>query len=208
MDNKYKALTGALIGAFVLAAPAVSSAQGVQERAWYVGGSVGRTTFDKTCDEVLIGCDKTDSGGKLFIGRQFSRNLAIEGGYVNLGAAKANGTIAGVPATFDRDANAWDLSAIILVPLGERLSLLGKLGFARSEAKLKGTVAGGPVDASEKRSTYTYGAGAQYSIGRSFALRAEFQRYTNTGGPALTPYLGSAGEDTVDFASIGALWKF
>ena len=208
MTKKNKTLIGALIGAFVLAAPAISSAQQVKERAWYVGGSAGGTSFDKTCDQVVAGCDKTDSGGKFFIGRQFSRHLAVEGGYVNLGAAKANGTIGGLPATFDRDANAWDVSAVILVPRGERLSLLGKLGFARSETKFKGTVAGGPVDVSEKRNAYTFGAGAQYSIGRSLAVRAEFQRYTKTGGPSLTPYIGSAAEDTVDFASLGALWKF
>jgi OmpA-OmpF porin, OOP family len=208
VNKKNKALIGAVLGAFVLAAPAASSAQQIKERAWYVGGSAGGTSFDKTCDQVLVGCDKTDSGGKFFIGRQFSRHLAIEGGYAKLGTAKASGTIAGLPATFDRDANAWDVSAVMFVPLGDRLSLFGKLGFSRSETKFKGTVAGGPVDVSEKRNAYTFGAGAQYSIGRSLAVRAEFQRYTKTGGPSLTPYVGSAAEDTVDLASLGILWKF
>ena len=208
MNKKNNALIGALIGAFVLAAPAVSSAQQIKERAWYVGGSAGRTSFDKTCEQVLVACDKADSGGKFFIGRQFSRHLAIEGGYANLGTAKANGTIGGLPATFDRDASAWDISAVMFVPLGDRLSLFGKLGFSRSETQFKGTVAGGPVDVNAKRNAYTFGAGAQYSIGRSLAVRAEFQRYTKTGGPSLAPYIGTAAEDSVDLASLGVLWKF
>lgn len=91
----------------------------------------------------------------------------MEGGYANLGTAKANGTIGGQPATFDRDVSAWDVSAVMFAPLG-----------------------------------------AQYSIGRSFAVRAEFQRYTKTGGPSLTPYVGTAAEDPVDLASLGVLRKF
>jgi len=191
------------------AAPALCVAQQPQDRGWYVGASAGISDFKRTCDSLLVGCDSNDFAWKLFGGYQLNRNVSFEGGYADLGEARGDGTIGGLPASFDRSVTAWDLAGVLWAPLGERFSLFGKLGVMRSRTKLRGTLAGGPADASENNTTaYTFGAGVQYKVGAQAALRAEWQKYPNTGGPSIEPFLPSSSKDDIDLFTLGLTWKF
>src|SRR5687768_553496 len=60
-----------------------------QDRGPYVGGFFGRADMRDVCEGVSIPCDKTDKSWKIVGGYQFSRNLAAELGYVDLGEAIA-----------------------------------------------------------------------------------------------------------------------
>jgi OOP family OmpA-OmpF porin len=208
MKTNKKALIGAVLGAAVLGVPAAGMAQQQPNvRGGYIGASAGHVSYAKTCESLAIGCDDSDAGVKLFGGYRFSRNLAVEGAYTNLGTATGNGTISGLAANFDRDVSAWDISMLIGAPISQQFSFFGRLGFMRSETQFKGTLLGASVDVSEKKSSFTYGLGAQMELGKSVAVRAEWQRYTNTGGPGLKPYL-TADEVDIDFVSVGLIWKF
>ena len=200
----------ALIAAFsavALAAPMLALAQQPVERGGYLGLTIGHTRFQSTCKDLVIPCDNSDFGGRGFAGYRFSRNLALEGGYANLGTAKANGTIGGVPANFDRDASAWDLSLLLSANFSQGMSLFGRFGIIHSETQFKGTVNGGPVDANEKSNAFTYGAGFQVDFSRHLAVRAEWIRYNNTGGQSLNAYIPS-GEDDINYLGAGVIWKF
>jgi len=82
-------------------APLAVSAQS----SWYVGASAGQSSIDATSADVESGfladdgfiarnttLDKTDAGGKAYLGYRFNRFLAAEGGYVDLGKASFNTT--------------------------------------------------------------------------------------------------------------------
>src|SRR5205085_698572 len=101
-----------------------------------------------------------------FAGYQFNDHLALEAGYRNFGRAQRPGS--------EIRMNAWELLAVGSVPIGG-ISLLGKFGFFRGEGKGSGVFAG----MREQHITYTFGAGLQYDLSRSLALRGEWQHYPN-----------------------------
>lgn len=213
MITNKKAFLGALVGALMLATPALSFAQQrfVQPpdpRGWYFGGTIGSARFDRNCDLSFVACDNTDRAWKLYGGHQFNRNLMLELGYSDLGAADGNGTIGGLPATYQREVTAWDFSMLLGGRPWEHVGLYGRLGLMRHDTHLRGTIVGGPVDAREKGSALTYGITGEYSFTGNFALRAEWQRYRNTGGPAFERYLPGAFEDDVDALTIGFRVRF
>lgn len=205
MKRNKKALIGAFLGAALLI-PATAAVAQQPQASWYVGGSAGQSEFKRTCEGLLIGCDEGDTAWRAFGGYQYSRHVAFELGYADAGEAEAAGTIGGQPATFKRKVRAWDLSGLVLVPMGERFAFFGRLGIMRDETKFTGTLLGAPVAASEKHFGWTYGLGAQAAFG-ALGLRAEWQRYPTTGGNELAPFLPNP-EDDVDVFSLGLLVRF
>ena len=186
-------ITTALAIALALFA-AAAAAQRFPE-GFYAGGSLGYAKAKTFCtDPALAGgaasCDANGSAWRVLGGYQFNRNFALEAGYHNLGKGK----FAGGDMRFD----AFEASGLFMMPLGD-WSLLGRVGFMRATAKGGGALAGGK----ERNNDLTYGAGLQYELSRSFALRGEWQRYPGLGGP---PSFG--GDTDVDVWSFGALYRF
>jgi OOP family OmpA-OmpF porin len=186
-------ITAALAIALALFA-AVASAQRFPE-GFYVGGSLGYGKAKTFCTDPALaggtaGCDASSLAWRLLGGYQFNRNFALEGGYHSLGKGK----FAGSELTFD----AFEASGLFMMPLGD-WSLLGRLGFMRGAARGGGAITG----RKESNNDITYGAGIQYELSRSFAIRGEWQRYPGLGGP---PSFG--GDTDVDVWSFGALYRF
>ena len=132
-----------------------------QTTGFYAGLDVGNAD---------IGPDD-DTGWKIFGGYQFHRNVAAELGISRLydkGGAKVE---------------ALELVAVGILPIADKLSLTGKLGFANVD-----------VTPGEDKTELTFGIGAQYDFTRNLGVRAGWQRY-NT-------------DDEIDFISVGVLWKF
>jgi OOP family OmpA-OmpF porin len=182
--------------AAVAAGPAAA-----QERGIYLGGSLGTAQYKELCDDVTLGsCKEDDTGWRAFAGYQLNRNFALELGYANLGEVGASGLFLGLPTSFVTEVKGFDLSAILSFPLMERLSLLARLGAYRLRTTADVDVAGAVSGAGESNSGLTYGLGLGTDIGK-LGIRAEWQRYENAGG-------GATGEDTIDFFSLGALFRF
>jgi OmpA-OmpF porin, OOP family len=212
ITNK-KAFLGALVATLMLATPALSFAQQrlVQPpdpRGWYFGGMIGNARFDRGCEASLLSCDNSDRAWKIYGGFQFNRNLMLEGGYSDLGAADGNGTIGGMPANFQREVTAIDFSMLLGGRPWDRVGLYGRLGFKRSDTHVRGAVVGTSVDVREKGGALTYGVTGEYSFTDNFALRAEWQRFRNTGGPALEPFFSRSFEDDIDAVTIGFRVRF
>lgn len=193
-------IAAALLGAALLAAPALGSAQ-EQDRGWYAGGSLGRADYKNTCEGLGVPCDDSDSAWRLFGGYRYSRGVAVEVGYADFGATSASGTVAGVGVQAHAEVTAWDLSGVFSLPVGERLSIFGKLGVYRAEVESAGNVGAFTGSASDTGSGFTYGVGAQYDLSRAFGVRAEWQAYDNVGGPG-------TGEDDVSALMLGVLLRF
>src|SRR5437016_4828755 len=116
----------ATIAVFGLAAAALAlpAAAQMSMSSGYVGGGIGQSKFKGDCG----GCDKNDTSFRLFGGYQFTRNIAAELAYADLGKIKFTG--GGEVAV-----TAWDLSGVFSWPLANQFSVFGRLGLARTEAK-------------------------------------------------------------------------
>lgn len=201
MTRNKKTLLIAVLGAAAITAPTLSMAQQPQERGGYLGISGGQADYKDACEGLAIPCDESDTAWRFFGGYQFSRTLALEFGYADLGAAGASGSIGVTAAQARAEVQAWDLVGVLSFPVTPQFSFFGKLGVYRAETDVRVDVGGATVAANEKNSAWTYGVGAQYDLTRNLGLRVEFQQYANVGGPA-------TGEDDVSFFSVGALFRF
>jgi OOP family OmpA-OmpF porin len=197
MTINKKALIVAALGV-AAAAPMLAQAQQAQERGGYLGLSAGRADYKDFCDQTGIAgsCDNADSAWRLFGGFQFNRNLSLELGYANLGAAGAGG-----PPEARYDVNAWDLVGVATIAMTPQFGLLLKGGLYHADVEVRGTV--GPVtgNASDKNTGLTFGVGAQFLFTRNLGVRLEYQNYSGVGGPG-------TGEDDVSTVMAGVLWKF
>src|SRR2546428_2401700 len=184
MRGDKKVLLAAVLGAAVMAAPAVSMAQARGDTGWYAGISIGQSDAKDFCSGVA-NCDSKDTAFRILGGYQINRNFAAELGYHDLGKAKVG--------TSDIKANAWELVGVGSYPIANQFSIYGKLGFFRGEAKAGGT--------KETNTDLTYGAGVQYDFARNLGVRGEWQRYGKLGG-------GTLKESDVDVLSVGGIYRF
>jgi OOP family OmpA-OmpF porin len=156
----------------------------------YAGIGVGSTSVD--IDGQL---DDRDTSFKIFGGYSFNKFLALELSYLDGGAARESedflfpGT---PPLSFSSrvkvENEIINLSVVGNLPLTESFSLFGKLGYANIDTD---TTASFSVDGSSftgsnsnQRKELSYGAGATYSFGKAFQLRAEYEGF-NVGGSDL-----------------------
>ena len=183
-----------------------------QDRGFYLGASVGQVQHQDACGAAAFSCDDKDTGFRLSAGYQFLRYFALELGYADLGESFAGETIAGAGVNVKREVMASDLTAVGILPLGERFSLFAKLGTyaARTELAGSGARVGGPptftrtvvtVSGEEVNAGLTFGLGAGFQFTRNFGMRAEWQRYAEVGGDEI-------GEVDIDVMSLGLLYRF
>lgn len=187
-------------------------------KAWYMGAGVGVTKA--TIDEARIRSgllasgstaissftvDEKDRGFKIYLGKQLSRNFAIEGGYYDLGEFSfASST---VPAGSFNGVAAFrgvNLDVVGMLPLSERFSVFARAGVAYTEAKT--SFSGTRLNAitgprrSEKKAGAKFGLGLEYKLSEALAMRAEVERYQ------VNDAVGNRGD--VDMASLNLVYKF
>ena len=185
----------ALVAVFGLTAAALAMPAAAQSA--YIGGSLGQSKFNIDCSGGLT-CDDKDTAFRLFGGYQFTRNLAAELGYADLGKSK----LTGPGGTDELAADAWDLSGVFMWPFGSTgFNVFGRLGLYYGNMDLSG------VDRGSKTTTnVTYGLGGGYDFNKSLGLRAEWQRYSKM--KARNDATGAETDGDVDNLSIGVLWRF
>jgi OmpA-OmpF porin, OOP family len=191
MGSQRKTVIAVLIGAAALAAPLLASAQ-QQDRGWYIGGGLGQAKHKGVTCVAGGSCDDKDTAWKLLGGYQVNRTFAAEFGYTDLGKVRTSG--GGVTA--EATSTAWELVGLAGIPVANRFSAFGKLGFYRAETEQTGT-----VSASETNTGMTYGLGLRFDVSRNLGVRGEWQRYNDVGG-------GNIVKHDVDVLGIGVTWKF
>lgn len=191
---KVKAVIAVLgLAAAAFAFPAAAQMRTPALSSAYVGGSIGQSKFKFDCGGLPT-CDQNDTAFRIFLGYQFTPNIAAELGYADLG--KAN--IGGFGVTGDVKATAWDLSAVGLWPLASQFSLLGRLGLYHGETKADFLGA----SSKDTKTGLLWGLGGQFDLNRNIGLRAEWNRYDKMGGD-------NFGETFhVDVFNISALYRF
>ena len=175
----------------MLALPALA-----QQEPGYAYGGLSLGTSRAKIDEARITADllsgglstsamsrdEKDTAWRLFGGWQFNRNLALEAGVFSLGRFGFTSTT--VPAGTlhgDITLRGLNLDLVGTLPLGERWSLLGRVGaqVARATDRFSGTGAVSVLNPnpSKRETNVKFGGGIQYEFNRSFLLRAEAERY-------------------------------
>jgi OOP family OmpA-OmpF porin len=180
----------------LLAALSISAPVFAADTGGYLVGMVGQTKFKDVDTGGLanVSVDKTDVGIKLGGGYAFHRNFGVEAAYVDLGKATAS---AG-GQTAEAKASGPEVVAVLMLPIGNQVTLLGRLGVIDATVKISGP---GGSDKATKVKT-TFGIGATYSFTPKFAVRADYDVYKNLGDNATT------GESDVDMISVGVVFKF
>ena len=94
-----------------------------------IGIDAGKADARKYCHNVSD-CDHADTSVRGDIGYQFNQNWSAELGYTSFGTLfKSHDN----DFNASQKANAWTLSAIGTVPLGDRFGVFGRVGAARYE---------------------------------------------------------------------------
>jgi outer membrane immunogenic protein len=145
------------------------------ESGLYVGGSVGSVTIeadipDENLDEVFQ-FDESDFAWKAFAGFNFDLtlvDLAIEGGYVDLGAP--SGVIG--DTDLELDVSGWDIFGLVGLQLGP-IGAFAKAGVINWDTEATvGGVGSGDDDGTDP----AYGIGARFNLG-SFEIRGEYEMF-------------------------------
>lgn len=181
---------------------------------WYVGLSAGSTDQKDVCDEiddppfvVFTGsCDESDTGWKIFVGKQFNKNWGLEFGYADLGEAEASGTLTITPsppvaASATLEAKSVYAAGTGSVPLGasEKFALFGKLGAVAWDVDLDVSI---PTESgSETGASALLGFGFKYDFTERIGIRGEWERFFAVGDDEET------GQTDIDLVSLGVvLW--
>jgi len=163
--------------AFTLLGLALASGAAVAgtDSGFYVGGGIGRATVEDDVpdpdDEGDFGLDGDDNAWKVVAGYNFGLvplvDLAVEGGYVNLG--EADDDIGGTNVSIEIDG--WDLFGLVGLNFGP-FGVFAKAGVVSWDAEAN--FGGFSVD--DDGTDPAYGAGARFQLG-SFQIRGEFEQF-------------------------------
>ena len=195
----------------------VSTSALAQDAGWYAGAHAGSTQTsidDARITSGLLGRgltvtsimgDDRSNGYKLFGGYQFNKNLALEGGYFDLGefGYRANTVPAG-SLTGNIKLRGLNLDLVGTVPITEKFSAFGRLGVAHTQARdtFVGTGAVRVLNPnpSSRDTNLKVGLGVQYAFTPALSLRAELERYR------VDDAVGNKGD--VDMVSVGLVYRF
>jgi OOP family OmpA-OmpF porin len=160
------------------------------DTGFYVMGGLGQQLDSSTKSNADAGL--TSIGGRGFsssvseatvyrvqLGYQVNTNLAIEGGYIgtddesySASGGNVNGTI-----RLKQSVKAWNLTAVGILPLADKFSLLGKLGYANVKASATITNPTSSISADATKDDYTYGIGVKYDITKEVFTRLDVDSY-------------------------------
>ena len=156
--------------------------------SFYVGAGLGQ-------GRTNLGVDLSNTGDMsmgLLVGYQFSRNLSVEGSYINLGKITTSSSISGRTTGFGA-------AAVASTPLNRSVSLYGKFGAAMLTTAWDSSPVG-TLNTSQNATGLNWGAGVSVDAGKNAAIRIGFDRYSVGSDDPLT--------GTVNNLSITALLKF
>jgi OOP family OmpA-OmpF porin len=154
----------------------------------YLGFSLGQSDVDESI--VVPGLldrggrvDGEDGAFKIFGGYQFNRHFALEAAIVDLGDVSYSGNFTGTAPLSGRveggrvQNSGFNLSAVGVVPLGERFVLFGKAGMFLWYSEASDVTNGIATYSEADGADLSLGLGASMALGERVSLRAEWERF-------------------------------
>ena len=157
------------------------SSAAVAEEGFFVGGAFGNGYIDESIDGNRI---KSDSSAyRIYGGYGLTKHLGVEIGYLDLGTFRETLDVGGMSVPVSASASGFTLAAIGTLPLSERFSLIGRLGYYFHDGE---SSAAGVVEASPSEESPFIGIGLGYDISEvlEFNLAYDYIR-TDDADPAL-----------------------
>ena len=199
----FKIIMGSAILAALAATPALAAEPARPAEpggTWYVGIGAGQSRADTpTTGAIVVGTpvtsvatsgDSTATSGKAFLGYQFNKYIAAEGGYFRLGEFSFDGTTtpAGTLHGSYKNTIGWNFDVVGTAPIyADKFILLARVGVQTSKTRdaFSGTGAAATLinpTPSKNLVSYKYGAGAEYDFTRNVGVRVEWERYRISDG--------------------------
>lgn len=212
--------------AFILATLVAGFAASAQaaDTGFYGSVSLGQSQSDRKdeADRTLTGAgataftssmDDTDSAWKIQAGYRFSKNLAIEGGYANLGEFAYRAAIT-APVTetgvVTLDIDGWNLDVVGRLPFNPSLTGFAKVGafFYNLDYQCTGTVYCGTPSRSASGTSLHYGLGVDYSFSSNWFARAEYEVFAKVGDAMSADGTTGTTREDVKLGSLGIGYRF
>lgn len=157
--------------------------------------------------------DDSSLGGKLFMGYNFNKYLALEGFYTNFGEFKVNVSATdGVDTLNTVDswkASGFGIAGLGMLPISNSFSLFGKFGLVYWNMQYQATLNDPippPYSESVSDSAHglspLFGIGAKFDFSEWFGIRAEYERYLDIGKKDKT------GQFDIDLISVSGVVRF
>ncbi len=105
-------------------------------------------------------------------GYNYSERVAFEAAYTKL--YNATGTVDGIDVKVD--GNAWDLSTKLSIPMGERLSPYGRIGWTYLDTSAAGSFGGIAARINEYDDAFSWAVGTGIKLNPRFVLNGEYSR--------------------------------
>ena len=188
-----------------------------EDSGWYGGINVGQSRAkidDPRITRGLLGAgltttaivdDNRDSGYKIFGGYQINRNLALEGGFFDLGkfgfsaTTLPTGTLNG-----DIRLKGLNLDAVGILPITDKFSAFGRVGLNYTQARDAFNGSGAVIvqnpNPSKRDTNLKLGLGLQYAFNDALAMRLEAERYR------INDAVGNRGD--INLVSLGLIYRF
>jgi OOP family OmpA-OmpF porin len=128
----------------------------------YFGGSAGNSSVDSFCENEQ-NCDDSDMGWKIFAGYDVSERISVEVGYNSLGKMTSKNR-----AT---EISGYEVATVGKMPLNESISLFGKAGLFRWDAKND--------DGKRSATDVMFGGGVDYKFSDNMSFRGEWERFND-----------------------------
>jgi len=160
---------------------------------WYAGFGFGQSKYQ---DVDAISANVRSEGWKAYLGYEFNKYLAVEGGYVNL-----NDMTAQLPTrTTNVATDGWTIGALASFPVTDRFSAFARLGAAYMLVDIRDKDVGAPDTARSGDDSWAanYGVGVRYALLNNLDIRAEWERFDKSGRDF----------DGIDLVTAGAALKF
>jgi len=129
----------------------------------YIGISGGQNKVDDPTNT------NTSTGYSVFAGYSFNDYVAAELAYTNFGKLDTDVTTSTV-----LNSNAGSFSLVGSLPMGRFVSLFGKVGYASTTTEISVASVASPT---ESQTGATYGAGVQFNLGQTVAIRLGIDKY-------------------------------
>lgn len=140
--------------------------QASDEGGFYGGTGAGLYYVD--FDSVDF--DETAATVRVFGGYEMNEYVSFEAGFTNL--FKSSGDILG--ADIDVDGTAWDVSVRPSLPLGDRFSAFGILGWTQYDFEVSISAPGVTVSDNDTENEMMYGLGAAFDATDNWSFRGEW----------------------------------
>jgi OOP family OmpA-OmpF porin len=213
----------------IAAAPAIAKEPAL---GFYVGAGAGVSSFRgdyaSQVDQAYAGTgftvdaatvtDDRDTAWKAYAGWRFHPYGAIEAAWLDFGEARTHYAI-GVPniGAATRDGryrlSGVELSALGIVPIGDRATVYAKAGALFSQLKydesgLNQFGEPGSFSHTNRETKLLWGLGGSFELVDSLAVRIEWQRAEDIGERFALTDSGNGRFEHVDMATIALQWRF